>query len=759
MENLHSEVLDSVIERIKQTCEKLLMNNKLVPADKLEQGFSLFSQKFGPDVLKSLDGELLLNTMFNIGNRDGLAYWLEFKNDDEFETNAYGSIAGGSSFKYVMYKRNIDDKWVTGSSKNPTILSIDKAISLARELRDFLVFGSEEIRKLSRPDTDIDEYKKLQISLDNNMKHNMSRLAWVHKYYHMIYPDVIDSFHVARLQRYGLVCCGIKPPKEDNLYEMAGYYRLIARKCGFPMDYVSVAIKELFGSPVRYFRIGTGDGGKHWPDMRADSYVAIGWEELRDLNQYSESNDMKNDIQERLIILRLNDSKTASTKAGEIVRFYKGIETGDIAVAVAGEKVLGIGRIISNYRYVEERPYPHCRNVEWIRIFDEPVRLPKPGEGKLTSCYQYKDIDNIMEINRLIRTSKKAETVTLPLTGIIAEIESGLERKKQVILYGPPGTGKTYYAEKACCELSSRNMFNKPFSQISEDEKKAVTGDGRTYGTVRMCCFHPSYGYEDFIEGIKPKVKHDQTLFETRDGIFKEICKDALNDPEHNYYLIIDEINRGDISRIFGELIMLIEKNKRGKQVILPLSNEPFQVPGNVYIVGTMNTADRSITLLDAALRRRFGFIELMPDYSLLEGVVLEGLPLDGWLRELNARIREHLGKDARNLQIGHSYFLEEGKLVTDKDTFRRIIREDIIPLIEEYCYGDYEMISRILGEGLVDVKNQVIRTELFSTQDISNLVNALLSPCPAIRTGTGSTDESDIEDDQDTDSSTGDET
>lgn len=756
MENLYSEVLDSVIESIKQTSEKLLMSNKLVSAEKLRQGFSLFSQKFSPNVLKSLDGELLLNTMFNIGNRDGLAYWLEFKNDDGFETNAYGSIAGGSSFKYVMYKRNIDDKWVTGNPQAPTVLSVDEAISLAREMRDILILGSDAIRELLVYEPGIDEYRKLQKFLDDNMKHSMSRLAWVHKYYHMIYPDLIDSFHVARFQRHGLICCGIKPPKEDNLYEMAGHYMLIARKCGLPIDYVHAAIKELYGPPVRYFRIGTGEEGKYWPDMKANSYVAIGWKELRDLRAYSESSDMKKDIQERLIILRLNDNKTASTKAGEIMRFYRGIETGDIVVAVSGEKVLGIGRVTGNYKYVEERPYPHCLSVEWIRIFDMPVKLPKPGEGKLTSCYPYKDIDNIMEINRLIREKPIIEP--LPLTGIIAEIEGGLERKKQVILYGPPGTGKTYYAEKACCEFASRNMFNKPFNQLSDDEKKSITGDGRTYGIVRMCCFHPSYGYEDFIEGIRPRVSASQTLFEKKDGIFKRICSDALENPDIDYYLIIDEINRGDISRIFGELIMLIEKNKRGKQVTLPLSNEPFQVPGNVYIVGTMNTADRSIALLDVALRRRFGFIELMPDYTLLEGVVFEGLPLDGWLRELNARIREHLGKDARNLQIGHSYFLEEGKPVTGKDTFRRIVREDIIPLIEEYCYGDYDMISRILGEGLVDVKNQVIRTELFSSQDISNLVNALLSPCPAIRTGTGSIDESENEEDQDTDSSTGDE-
>ncbi|WBL48463.1 hypothetical protein LOR37_07350 [Clostridium estertheticum] len=157
-------------------------------------------------------------------------------------------------------------------------------------------------------------------------------------------------------------------------------------------------------------------------------------------------------------------------------------------------------------------------------------------------------------------------------------------------------------------------------------------------------------------------------------------------------------------------------------------------MPENVYIVGTMNTADRSIALLDVALRRRFGFIELMPNYALFDKAVFEGLPLDKWLKELNARICECIGTDARNLQIGHSYFLEKEKPIMENEKFKRIIREDIIPLIEEYCYGDYVLISKILGEGIVDVKNQTIRSELFNTSDVSDLVTALLSPCPTIR-------------------------
>ena len=230
-----------------------------------------------------------------------------------------------------------------------------------------------------------------------------------------------------------------------------------------------------------------------------------------------------------------------------------------------------------------------------------------------------------------------------------------LKRKKQIIIYGPPGTGKTYWAEKACLELASRRTFKKQFEDLNESEKESLLGNASNKGIVRLCCFHPSYGYEDFVEGIKPKVINNQTVFDLKDGIFKEICDEAKKYAEKNYYLIVDEINRGDISRIFGELITLIESGKRGKEMILPLSGKQFSVPENVYIVGTMNTADRSIALLDLALRRRFAFYELMPDYNILSGTTIENLPIGLWLSELNGRIVEYVGRDARNLQIGHA--------------------------------------------------------------------------------------------------------
>jgi 5-methylcytosine-specific restriction protein B len=199
--------------------------------------------------------------------------------------------------------------------------------------------------------------------------------------------------------------------------------------------------------------------------------------------------------------------------------------------------------------------------------------------------------------------------------------------------------------------------------------------------------------------------------------------------------LVVDEINRGDIPRIFGELLTLLERDKRGLKLHLPLSGEGFAVPPNVYLIGTMNTADRSIALLDTALRRRFGFVELMPDASVLGAASAGGVPLGPWLAALNERLRTHLGRDARNLQVGHAYLLEDGRPVNDFAQFVRVLAEDLVPLLEEYCYEDYGALARILGPGLVDEAGQRIREQLFAAGKTAELVQALLEPAPDIVT------------------------
>jgi len=170
----------------------------------------------------------------------------------------------------------------------------------------------------------------------------------------------------------------------------------------------------------------------------------------------------------------------------------------------------------------------------------------------------------------------------------------------------------------------------------------------------------------------------------------------------------------------------VLEKSKRSNRIHLAVSGEPFDVPPNVYLIGTMNTTDRSIALLDKALRRRFGFVECMPDSAILGDTSLQGVPLGPWLDYVNGSIRKRIGRDS---QIGHSYLMEKGQPIAEFTRFVQILQDEIIPLLAEYCYEDYSAMADILGNGLVDRANQVIRRELFEDSRRADLVRALLEP------------------------------
>lgn len=259
------------------------------------------------------------------------------------------------------------------------------------------------------------------------------------------------------------------------------------------------------------------------------------------------------------------------------------------------------------------------------------------------------------------------------------------------ILYGPPGTGKTYIVSEKAAEICGKER-----SDYAELVRR---------GRIAFVTFHQSYSYEDFVEGIRPITKNGIVTYEIRHGIFREMCKRATNDPDcDEYVLIIDEINRANISKVFGELITLLEPDKRlGEEneikVRLPYSGDEFGVPSNLYLIGTMNTADRSIALLDTALRRRFEFEEMMPDPKWLNGKVVKdaqgndtGINLFGLLTTLNRNIEYFYDRDHT---IGHAFFMNVDTLADLDAVFRR----KVIPLLQEYFYEDWRKIARALND------------------------------------------------------------
>lgn len=735
---------------VKDTQRQLLNEGKLFSEETLQGYYATFRKRFGPQVLQKLDGESLLTRLhdFRRENRNSLVYWLEFKNDEEFPS-IFGSISGGSALKFGVYPNAATGRWMTRDQSNvPVEISLEQAIEIARRHRDQLLRGIALLDALPGNATDRD-YAQLQQAINIQLP-NVGLTAWGHKYFSLLFPDKLDEYHMASYQRFHLVKL-LQPDLPDERagrFIAAGRFVRVAQALGMPMNHLTTVLNQLHGKPYRYWSILASDPGSPVElDMQNQvegDYAAIAWAELGDLSHLIERNDSK------VLLRQLMEAVYPSAKNRDrkaIHDFVTEIAVNDRIVLYEprSRKVVAIGSVIGGYYFEDSLTRPHRFPVEWLSN-DEWHFAEDEGFDAVTR--EIRLYSNQVEVERHLLEVKAVEKIAptpptasphLPqnipvrLTGISGRIQIVLERKGQVILYGPPGTGKTYWAETTACELSARQIFGKSFGKLNQHQRQRVFGSSTS--SVQLCTFHPAYGYEDFLEGYRPQVLNDQMTFVRQSGIFKQLCELARKDATNNYYLIIDEINRGDIPRIFGELLTLLEKDKRGKSILLPLSGTEFSVPANVFVIGTMNTADRSIALLDSALRRRFGFVEMLPDPTVLSSSVIEGIPLGLWLVELNQRILQFVGRDARNLQIGHAYFLDNGKPITELSKFARVLREDIIPLLEEYCYEDYGALRRILGTALIDENSQTIRQELFEPGSESDLIQALLEPTPDLTT------------------------
>ena len=310
------------------------------------------------------------------------------------------------------------------------------------------------------------------------------------------------------------------------------------------------------------------------------------------------------------------------------------------------------------------------------------------------------------ELNKIIKTldsyQNNSKLEDNNLTGGIEynfnQIKDEFNFPLNTILYGPPGTGKTYNSMFYSVGIVEKDKSIFDMKNNNEDILKKFK-EYKDKDFIKFITFHQSYGYEDFIEGIRPYLddKSKDLKYILHSGIFKDICNKAKNDRQNNYVLIIDEINRGNISKIFGELISLIEASKREGskeklEVILPYSKESFTIPKNLYILGTMNTADRSIALLDIALRRRFYFIEMMPRYDIFKDIKINDIDLGLLLSTINERIEFLLDREHT---IGHSYFLN----ISSFEDLTSVFKNSIMPLLTEYFYDDFEKIKLVLGD------------------------------------------------------------
>ena len=436
---------------------------------------------------------------------------------------------------------------------------------------------------------------------------------------------------------------------------------------------------------VRYWLYAPGRGACMWEEFYQRGVMGLGWHQLGDLSEYATKEDMR----QRLLDTR-DDNTSQTNSARAVWQFANEIKPGDVIFVKRGLKeILGRGVVTGDYVYDPEGgEYPHLRNVSWKRRGSWRSDQQFPMKT-LTEITDYPDL--LARIDAFFDDGEDEESVaneeTLPVfpeyssEQFLDEVFMGEERygatvgvlraKKNIILQGAPGVGKTFAAKR----LAYSMMGVKDASR------------------VMLVQFHQSYSYEDFIEGYRPSGAG----FELVKGAFYSFCKKAADDEENAYFFIIDEINRGNLSKIFGELFMLIESDKRGPKNKLQLlySRELFYVPRNVHIIGMMNTADRSLAMLDYALRRRFAFVELRPafdsdgfhDYCAgLDNPRFEALVRE--VESLNRSIAEDesLGE---GFCIGHSYFCNmEADSCTDA-ALASIVDYELIPMLKEYWFDE----------------------------------------------------------------------
>jgi len=434
----------------------------------------------------------------------------------------------------------------------------------------------------------------------------------------------------------------------------------------------------------RYWIYSAAPGSSRWDEFYRDGLMALGRGEMGDLRNYDSKDAMKTRMKE------LYGSEYSYMNAAlAIWQFAYEMRPDDVVYVKRGvRKVIGRGIVKSDYIFdANRREFKHIRKVEWTHKGE----WEHPGQAvtkALTDITPYTDY--VRKLESLFKDDESPDDEELAVTyepytekDFLDEVFMDADRyktlvallraKRNVILQGAPGVGKTFAAKRLA------------FSMMGQQDTSRVM----------MVQFHQSYSYEDFIMGFRPSKEG----FELVPGPFYQFCKAAKDDNERDYFFIIDEINRGNVSKIFGEMLMLIEKDKRGEELRLLYSDETFLVPSNVYIIGLMNTADRSLAIIDYALRRRFAFFELEPAFDS-EGFRsirsrANNPKFDALVEQVKA-LNEFISKDeslGSGFRIGHSYLCANG-MVTE-EWLRGVVMYELLPLLREYWFDEPSKIDQ----------------------------------------------------------------
>ena len=450
-------------------------------------------------------------------------------------------------------------------------------------------------------------------------------------------------------------------------------------------------------------------GGKHGEHREREVFnfehglAVVGWPQLPDLRDVPSLRDMEDTIRRER---PGRSDKSVSNHARQLWKLRTDVSVGDLVVQPRrGAALIALGIVTREYSYRDDpdRSRRHAVSVDWKRT-DVPKTAVRedlrPSLGAQQTIYSITANDGAWRLHQLMLTGRdpgarpghaqpeaassesvEAVATSEPTPSLeeladellwdvehLRRIEWLLRDKKQVIFQGPPGTGKTH---------------------VTQALAECLAGSPER---VRLVQFHPSYAYEDFVQGFRPTLEGGSHGFALRDGPLLEMARRAREADDAIHVLVIDEINRGNLSKVFGELYFLLEY--RDVEMRLQYSDEPFSLPRNLWIIGTMNTADRSIALVDLALRRRFHFVEFHPDKAPVQGLLRRWLEVNAngmeWVADIVDRANEKLPD--RHAAIGPTYFMRKDGL--DEEMVGLIWEHNVLPYIEEQLYGERDRLD-----------------------------------------------------------------
>ena len=659
-------------------------------ADTLHENFI---NHFGIEHLKSLSGKELLTSLFynDKGNKLNLCYVLEMDKDMR---EIFGSIAGGAAYKFGLFFHKKTQSWTCGSPAKPVKLTENEAIQKAEEIRNDLVAGAEIISSFG-PLNSTADYEQLYKQLEHISGINT---VWRMKYYQMLFPILFAPFYGQDIQLDVLHFLN-QTPSEIPFIRM-GQIALFSKKCNIP----GIVFGHIWGRSTNHnnksndSETNTLSDKKHklhywmytvfddtsWMECQQKEIMVLGMDDIGDYSQY----DSKESLRQELIST-YDNSTSRKNQALMAWNFANKLAINDVIFAKRSNTLVGKGIVTGDYIFDDSRQeYKNIRTVKWLQIGE----WEHPGKSvakRLTDITPYTDyIEKLITIftpDELddVDTQPEVDYPEYSSADFLSDVYMSeqdyetlvnvLKMKKNIILQGAPGVGKTFTAKRLAYSIIGAKNPDR----------------------VQMIQFHQSYSYEDFIEGYRPT----ENGFIIKKGSFYKFCKLAEDDDENDYFFIIDEINRGNLSKIFGELFMLIEKDKRGIELQLLYSDENFSVPPNVYIIGMMNTADRSLAMLDYALRRRFSFFTMKPGFNTIGfQTYQDSLKSDAFnkliscIKQLNSKIAADISL-GEGFCIGHSYFCGLTAKTATVQTLTSIIEYELIPLLKEYWFDEPEKI------------------------------------------------------------------